>query len=252
MFNIFKSRRSGAEANAAGQRPPAGSVRRRPASDATHSADSRTGYDPHDMQQHTALLEATYRHIHAIRDDAALVVFHACCACEVAILMRKHTQVDLFNLTFGKEDLPLTPAHPAMQVAELLELWVQDYFEQRLAAGADTSSRVGDDAELQRAADLSRMHAALMWRSYIFALSVDPKRWQKDQVWALGTLKILSTGDSAQVIALLRAAQSADVIRTNVRDDDWPSRAFINLYLRYGDLLADELSAMTSVQPIAK
>lgn len=252
MFNIFKSRRSRAEEKAAPHPRPARSIQRRPASDAANSTVSETGYDPSDMQQHAALLEATYRHIHAIRDDAALVVFHASCACEVAILMRKHTQVDLFNLTFGKENPLLTPTHPAMQVAELLELWVLDYFEQRLAARADTSGDVGDDAELRRAADLSRMHAALMWKSYIFSLNANPKRWQKDQVCALGALKILSTGDSAQVIALLRAAQSAEVIRTNVRDDDWPPRAFINLYLRHGDLLAEELSAITPAQPIAK
>ena len=74
------------------------------------------------------------------------------------------------------------------------------------------------------------MHAALRWRSYFFALSANPKRWQKDQVCALGTPKILSTGDSAQV--MLRTAQSAEVIRTNVRDDDWTLRAFINLHFR--------------------
>lgn len=119
-----------------------------------------------------------------------------------------------------------------------------------MAAGTNTSDDVDDDAELKRAADLSRMHAALMWRSYIFAHSANPKRWQKDQVCALGTLKILSTCDSAQV--MLRTAQSAEVICTNVRDDDWPLRAFINLYLRYKDLLAEELSAITPAQPIAK
>jgi hypothetical protein len=51
---------------------------------------------------------------------------------------------------------------------------------------------------------------------------------------------------------MLRTAQSAEVICTNVRDDDWPLRAFINLYLRYRDLLAEELSVITPAQPIAK
>ena len=92
---------------AASDRRPARWIRRRPASAAANSADSETGYDPGDMQQHTALLEATYRHIHAVR-AGALVVFHASFACEVTILMRKHCEVDLFNLTFGKEDPPLS------------------------------------------------------------------------------------------------------------------------------------------------
>jgi hypothetical protein len=139
MFNILKSRRAGAVEGAAAAARPAPSVRTLRASDAADSTESSTGYDPKDIRQHTALLEATYQHIHAIRDDAALVVFHACCACEVAILMRKHSGVDLFNLTFGKE-APLSPTHPAMQVVELLELWVQDYFEQRLAAATRTTT----------------------------------------------------------------------------------------------------------------
>jgi len=68
-----------------------------------------TGYDTDDMQQHTPLLDATYRHIHAVR-AGALVVFHASCACAVAILMRKASEVDLFNLTFGKE-VPAAVSH---------------------------------------------------------------------------------------------------------------------------------------------
>ena len=248
MFNIFKSRRGRAVESTAGSGQPAQSVRHIPASAAADNAASATGYDPQDMRQHTALLEATYQHINAIRDDAALVVFHACCACEIAILMRKHSQADLFNLAFTKE-APLTPTHPAMDVVELLELWVRDYFEARLASEGSASNQVDDGAKLKTAADLSRMHAALMWKSYVFALNTDPKHWQKDQVCALGALKILSTGDSAQVIALLQGEQSADVIRANVRDDDWPPRAFINLYLRYGDLLADELAAIGPPHP---
>ena len=247
MFNIFKSRHRRSVEGDAGALPPAQSARNIPASPATDIAEPGTGYDPRDMRQHTALLEATYRHIDAIRDDAALVVFHACCACEIAILMRKHSQADLFNLAFDKDSPPLTPSHPAMEVVELLELWVQEYFKER-STSAENAGQIDDDAKLRRAADLSRMHAALMWRSYVFALNADPKKWQKDEVCALGALKILSTGDSAQVIALLQGEQSADVIRANVRDDDWPPRAFINLYLRYGDLLADELAAINPVR----
>jgi hypothetical protein len=244
MFNIFKSRRGRMVQGTVGAQKPARSPRIAWTSDAADNAPSTTGYDPDDRRQHAALLEATYRHIHAIRDEAALVVFHACCACEVAILMRKHSQVDLFNLTFAKGEPSLSPTHPAMQVVELLELWVQDYFEQRSAAAADTGGQADDDAERRQAIDLSRMHAALMWKSYVFALGADPRRWQKDEVCALGILKILSAGDASRVIALLQGEGSAEVIRTNVRDDDWPPRAFINLYLRYGDLLADELSAI--------
>jgi hypothetical protein len=61
------------------------------------------------MQQHTPLPDATYRRIHAFR-AGALVVFHASCACEVAILMRKASEVDLFNPTFGKE-VPAAVSH---------------------------------------------------------------------------------------------------------------------------------------------
>lgn len=244
MFDFFKSRRARAVESTAGAALPAQSPRNMRVSAAASNAESGTGYDPQDTRQHTALLEATYLHIYAVRDDPALVVFHGCCACEVAILMRKHSQVDLFNLTFGKGSPPLTPAHPVMDVVELLELWVQDYFKERSASEEDAGNQVDDGAKLKRAADLSRMHAALMWKSYVFALGADPQQWQKDQICALGALKILSTGDSSQVIALLQGERSADVIRTNVRDDDWPPRAFINLYLRYGDLLADELAAL--------
>ena len=244
MFNIFKSRRARMVEGTAGAPQPARSTRSVRVCDAGNEAPSSTGYDPNDRRQHTALLEATYRHIHAIRDDAALIVFHACCACEVAILMRKHSGVDLFNLTFAKGNPPLSPTHPAMQVVELLELWVRDYFEQRSTAAADARRQADDDAERRQAIDLSRMHAALMWKSYVFALAADPRRWQRDEVCALGALKILSAGDASQVIALLQGEGSAEVIRANVRDDDWPPRAFINLYLRYGDLLADELSAI--------
>ena len=162
MLNIFKSRRG--RAVAAGSMQPAPSARNVVASAGTDVAEPATGYDPRDMRQHTALLEATYRHINSIRDDAALVVFHACCACEIAIVMRKHSQVDLFNLAFEKGSPPLTPSHPAMEVVELLELWVQEYFKERSATEEDACSRIDDDA-------LAREHECTRWALFAAELS---------------------------------------------------------------------------------
>jgi hypothetical protein len=51
-----------------------------------------------------------------------------------------------------------------------------------------------------------------------------------------------------KVINILRDEGKADVVRTSVRDDDWPPRGFIDLYLKNSDLLEEQLLSRAALK----
>ncbi len=193
-------------------------------------------YEPKNIRQLNGLLETIYDGL-AAQNEPWVVEYYASFACEVAVFVRMHSQVDICTLTFPMEAPPLAATHPLMKALPLLEIWIEDYFE----SGPTDTSNLDHDAKVRVLATQARMQAACIWKGYLFALNTEPANWGTYAVCALGSLRILSMADSAKVIDLLRDETKAAVIRTNVRDDDWPPQGYANLYLKNGDLLEGKL-----------
>jgi hypothetical protein len=209
--------------------------------DETHSAPAAraaTPYDPDSVEQLTALLTAVYRDLNAVRDQPDVVAYYAGFACEIAIFVRAHCGVDLCDPNFPYDDAQaLTTALPAV------EMWIEDYFG-GLSHDAPKFSELDAQAKMQRLATQARMRAACVWKGYLLALNTPPEHWDTDAIYALGSLAILSVADAAKVVAAQRGPDKPDFIRDNARDDEWPPRAFIDLYLQNEDLLTERLRAM--------
>jgi len=211
----------------------------------TAAAPAANRYDPDSVQQRTAILTTIYRDLSAVRDNAEVIAHYAGFACEVAVFVHAHCGVDLGNLTLPIEDGPLEPSHPVSKVLPALEVWIADYFN---SLGTDTA-KLGDldpQEKMQRLATQARMRAACVWKGYLLALNIHPTEWRIDAACALGALAILSVADAGKIVGAQRAPNKAAYIRDHVRDDDWPPRAFIDLYLSNEDLLTDKLQALRS------
>jgi hypothetical protein len=206
-------------------------------------AGAASKYDPNNAQQLIALLATIYTDLCAVRDEPEVLAYYAGFSCKIAVFVREHCQVDMGNLTFPIEASPLAASHPVMMALPALDVWIEDYFNS-LATAAASVSELGPNEKMQRLATQARMRAACMWKGYLFALNTQPANWGIDAVCALSALAILSTADPAKVIGALRDGTKAAMIRDNVRDDDWPPRAFIDLYLRNDDLLANKMQAL--------
>jgi hypothetical protein len=208
--------------------------------DETHAAPAKAAapYDPDSVEQLTALLAAVYRDLSAVRDRPDVVAYYAGFACEIAIFVRAHCGVDLCDLTLPRDDAQaVTAALPAV------EIWIEDYFS-GLASDAPKFSELDAQDKMQRLATQARMRAACVWKGYLLALDTPPAHWDTDAIYALGSLAILSVANGGKVVATQRGADKPDFIRDNARDDEWPPRAFIDVYLRNEDLLTAKLQAM--------
>ncbi len=213
--------------------------------DESRAAPARAAapYDPDNAEQLTALLSAVYRDLSAVRDEADVIAYYAGFACEIAVFVRAHCGVDLANLTFPVEDGPLDPRHPMLTALPAVEMWIEDYFT-GMSSDALKFSELDAQEKMQRLATQARMRAACVWKGYLLALNTPPDEWQTDAIFALGSLAILSVADAVKVIRAQRDPAKPDFIRDNVRDDEWPPRAFIDLYLQNEDLLTERLRAM--------
>jgi hypothetical protein len=204
----------------------------------THAARATAPYDPDSVAQLTALLAAVYRDLSAVRDRPDVVAYYAGYACEIAIFVRAHCGVDLCDLTLPRDDAQaVTAALPAV------EMWIEDYFS-GLSSNALKFSELDSQEKMQRLATQARMRAACVWKGYLLALNTPPEEWAADAIYALGSLAILSVADGGKVVAAQRGPDKPDFIRDNARDDEWPPRAFIDVYLRNEDLLTAKLQAM--------
>jgi len=185
------------------------------------------------------ILEANYERIYSWWNDSEVLQFYAVYTCEVAVLVRKHTGVDICTLAFPIEKLTLPSSHPLMTVLPLLELMIEDQLKY-LATAPDDRSHLDNDARMQILAAEAKMRASFIWKGYLLALNTEPADWRTDAVCALSALRILCTTDSTKVINIVRS-RAVDEIRNLVRDDDWPPRAFINLYVKHSDLIEGKL-----------
>jgi hypothetical protein len=204
---------------------------------AAPAARAAAPYDPDSVEQLTALLTAVYRDLNAVRDRPDVVAYYAGFACEIAIFVRAHCGVDLCDPSPPRDAQAVTAALPAV------EMWIEDYFS-GLASDAPKFSELDAQDKMQRLATQARMRAACVWKGYLLALGTPPAHWDTDAIYALGALAILSVADAAKVVATQRGADKPDFIRDNARDDEWPPRAFIDVYLRNEDLLTERLRAM--------
>lgn len=195
-------------------------------------------YNRDDVRQRIAYLEAIYTSTYDIRNDPEALEFHATTACEVAILVRIQSQVDICTLAFPRQTPPLAASHPLMKALLWLEKFIEQIFKSVVTADVN---RLDPDARLRRIAITARTQAAFIWKSYLLALNTEPANWGTDAVCALSALKILSTADSAKVINTIRLDGSLDEYKNEVRDDDWPPRGFINLYSKNSELLEGKL-----------
>jgi hypothetical protein len=221
MFDIFKPRKTRAVETP--PEPPA--------------AEPSSHYNPDNMRQQIALLEAIYENICARRDDAEVLELYAGLACELVICVRDAVQIDLGTLAFPIEMPPLAASHPIMKTLPGLEGFIVNYFNMNVG---DANTLEGD-AKWRLVSSYIRMQCALIWKGYLVALNADPAHWLPDAVYAPCALRLLSTANATKVLAFVRDPARPDFIRNNVRDGDWPPPAFINLYLKHADLLADKL-----------
>jgi hypothetical protein len=203
-------------------------------------AEIAGAYNPKNVIQHRVILELVYECIDSLRNDHEAIALYAVYACEVAVFVRKHTQIDICTLTFPMEMPPLAASHPLMKALPFLEVWIEDYFRSLVADATDVAP-LDHDGKARALANQIRMETACIWKAYLFALNTKPEDWGTDYVCALSALRVLSIADPGNVISNLREGGEADVIRTSVRDDDWPPRGFINLYLKNSDLLDEKM-----------
>jgi hypothetical protein len=202
------------------------------------SAEVARLYNPENIRQLNETLEKLYEGIDAIWNDPEVLEFHATIACEVAIFVRIKSQVDICTLTFPRQTPPLAASHPLMKALPWLEIFIEHFFKNVVTADVN---RLDPDAKFRRIVSTARMQAAFVWKGYLFALNTEPADWGTHAVCALGALKILSTADSAKIIKTIRLDGSIDEYKNEVRDDDWPPRGFINLFLKHSELLEEKL-----------
>ena len=185
------------------------------------------------------ILETIYESIYSRWNDPKVLEFYAVYTCEVAVLVRKQTGVDVCTLALPFEKPTLASSHPLVKALPLFELMIEDNLKY-LAAAPDDLSHVDNDARMQILAAEAKMRASFIWKGYLLALNTEPADWRTDAVCALSALRILCTADSTKVINIVRS-RAVDEIRNLVRDDDWPPRAFINLYVKHSDLIEGKL-----------
>jgi hypothetical protein len=118
---------------------------------------------------------------------------------------------------------------------------IADYLKRK--GGLPDTRLLAGEALLREVAAQLRMQGALFWKGYLFALNTDPDNWGTGALCAVSALKLLSSADASRVLALLRDKTKPESVYKNVRDDDWPPRALVNLYLRHSDMLAAKLAS---------
>jgi hypothetical protein len=203
-------------------------------------------YDPQDSHQLGVILESIYDIFRQMENNPDLVAYHAIFSCELAIFVRAYTKVDICTLTFPLEIRPVAPFHPsARDVPPLdililaLEAFIQKHLTILLTKERDVSG-LDQKAKMQHFGGHTKMLGAFIWEGYLLALDTEPANWGRAAVCALCVLQILSTADPAKVVEELRDTSRADIVWTNVRDDDWPPRGYIDLYSKNRELLASK------------
>ena len=69
-------------------------------------------YNPQNIRQLIGLLETIYDGLYAVRNDPESLAYYASFACEVAVFVRVHSQVDICTLSFPMEAPPLAAPFP--------------------------------------------------------------------------------------------------------------------------------------------
>jgi hypothetical protein len=146
--------------------------------------------------------------------------------------------VDLCAMSFPVEAAPLSASHPITKSLPYLNHIIQVHLN--WMAEAEKTDRAFTD-------NLMKLHAGLFWKAYALALNTEPSNWELDAVCAFNSLRILTTADSNAVFAMVKNHSADDVIRNNVRLEDWPPSGFIAMYFANRHILERKSRSMEGI-----
>jgi hypothetical protein len=158
-------------------------------------------YDRNDLSFRDAFIAQGYQSIYAARDELEDLAYYASFICAIAVAFRKNG-VDLTSLELRTQSPPCEATDALMSALRTFDDMIEELMG-FISKAAETDPRLLDG--------LSMLRALFIWKGYLFAINTPPEAWTDGEACALGSLRILISADTANVVKRLQDGAFADV-----------------------------------------